>query len=1035
MFSKLSTNLGTTRQPRPGEINGLDYIFLSLDEFCHLQKSGQLIEYGVYDGNLYGTPLPASPNSPLKLSTTRSTSSTPPSLTKNGGHSPLRIEIPTPNSASLTPSNTIKKDHIQSVNFPYDKANGGSSSSQNSKESLNSRGNSSSLSLTVNPTITTSYLPKVSTGNGENRNGAKVIENGVKNKGSKGPQEHRDKRNSVVSDQTLNSINSLNSVNSPVNYSGGPVNGENNVPKCGPNRDNITEGKKYFNYGDYNSDDKATPNNRNGLKKNANYSSEDGSSDVSFKYGSLGGGNMPYHQAYQPLTIGHQPNSSSASAMPIETNNLYHGISGVARLDKSKSSSSDKISDGNRKGGNVVKIRDAKCGINGYSTLRHNPESLSMFKFTKDPNDLSQSYGGNLLGFYLTKGEKGFGFTILGHSDRDKDYLFVNKILPESPAFYDGNLEKGDILVYVNSVNVLGHSHSDILDLFKSFQPESVVHIIICRGIKLRLPPGIFDTANTIDPAKKWANRKSDNYYSRTLPHKFKISNHEKSKSDQRIHDSSNSNAKFISNNFNRPPDGKGNYIAITREEGSKVLPNVDYLPRFPSAKSFSSLKNGYQNTNKNTPNGFLYSHTPVKVASANRRDGDHARKAAINSCNGDDKVRIVAGDFERIRDFRIHNDLSAGGQSNDRLVNGNTKKQKDEIISCHLTRSTLNDGFGFIILSSLDGKSGSYINKIIDDSPADKCPLLRVGQKILAINGIDVRSTADSETKSVGQNNSSSSLSHFTHQQIVELIKRSGLSLHLILKNSVCNEDQPSYSNGKTKDINHSKNTLKSANDYYDNPKSPLAYQFPSSASLLKHSDLGSSVKSPNNSGSSTDSPQNYPTFDEYHRIIGNHNNKNYNKTYTINRNHNSSAINAFDPCSPIKIELYKGTRGFGFSIRGGAEFENMPLYVYGIADSGPADKDGKLKVGDEILEINGIKTHMLSHCQALELIKSWEHMVRLVVCRPPPRNNSRQDFSNSFGGHSFSGGYDGPRHNVNNTDIDSLNSISPLYLLNNTA
>ena len=42
--------LGTTRPPRPGEINGQDYTFLSTKDFRALEKSGNLLESGVYKG-------------------------------------------------------------------------------------------------------------------------------------------------------------------------------------------------------------------------------------------------------------------------------------------------------------------------------------------------------------------------------------------------------------------------------------------------------------------------------------------------------------------------------------------------------------------------------------------------------------------------------------------------------------------------------------------------------------------------------------------------------------------------------------------------------------------------------------------------------------------------------------------------------------------------------------------------------------------------------------------------------------------------
>ncbi|GIX76600.1 membrane-associated guanylate kinase, WW and PDZ domain-containing protein 2 [Caerostris extrusa] len=43
--------------------------------------------------------------------------------------------------------------------------------------------------------------------------------------------------------------------------------------------------------------------------------------------------------------------------------------------------------------------------------------------------------------------------------------------------------------------------------------------------------------------------------------------------------------------------------------------------------------------------------------------------------------------------------------------------------------------------------------------------------------------------------------------------------------------------------------------------------------------------------------------------------------------------------------VFLQRGTKGFGFSIRGGKEFQNMPLFVLRIAENGPAQQDEKLK------------------------------------------------------------------------------------------
>ena len=46
----------TTRAPRPGEVHGVDYFYLSTDEFEHMIEHDELIEYAKYVTNYYGTP-------------------------------------------------------------------------------------------------------------------------------------------------------------------------------------------------------------------------------------------------------------------------------------------------------------------------------------------------------------------------------------------------------------------------------------------------------------------------------------------------------------------------------------------------------------------------------------------------------------------------------------------------------------------------------------------------------------------------------------------------------------------------------------------------------------------------------------------------------------------------------------------------------------------------------------------------------------------------------------------------------------------
>ena len=46
----------TTRAPREGEIDGINYFFITREEFEKRIECGDMLEYNVYSGNYYGTP-------------------------------------------------------------------------------------------------------------------------------------------------------------------------------------------------------------------------------------------------------------------------------------------------------------------------------------------------------------------------------------------------------------------------------------------------------------------------------------------------------------------------------------------------------------------------------------------------------------------------------------------------------------------------------------------------------------------------------------------------------------------------------------------------------------------------------------------------------------------------------------------------------------------------------------------------------------------------------------------------------------------
>lgn len=46
----------TTRAPREGEVDGVNYFFITREEFEKRIQNGDMLEYNVYSGNYYGTP-------------------------------------------------------------------------------------------------------------------------------------------------------------------------------------------------------------------------------------------------------------------------------------------------------------------------------------------------------------------------------------------------------------------------------------------------------------------------------------------------------------------------------------------------------------------------------------------------------------------------------------------------------------------------------------------------------------------------------------------------------------------------------------------------------------------------------------------------------------------------------------------------------------------------------------------------------------------------------------------------------------------
>uniref|UniRef100_A0A3B4ZFH5 PDZ domain-containing protein n=1 Tax=Stegastes partitus TaxID=144197 RepID=A0A3B4ZFH5_9TELE len=81
--------------------------------------------------------------------------------------------------------------------------------------------------------------------------------------------------------------------------------------------------------------------------------------------------------------------------------------------------------------------------------------------------------------------------------------------------------------------------------------------------------------------------------------------------------------------------------------------------------------------------------------------------------------------------------------------------------------------------------------------------------------------------------------------------------------------------------------------------------------------------------------------------------------------------------------IELEKGKTGLGLSLAGNRDRSRMSVFVVGIDPNGAAGRDGRMVVGDELLEINGQVLYGHSHQNASSIIKSSPSRVKIIFIR----------------------------------------------------
>uniref|UniRef100_A0A8C0F7L8 Membrane-associated guanylate kinase, WW and PDZ domain-containing protein 2 n=1 Tax=Bubo bubo TaxID=30461 RepID=A0A8C0F7L8_BUBBB len=639
--------------------------------------------------------------------------------------------------------------------------------------------------------------------------------------------------------------------------------------------------------------------------------------------------------------------------------------------------------------------------------------------FTRDASQLK----GTFLSTTLKKSNMGFGFTIIGGDEPD-EFLQVKSVIPDGPAAQDGKMETGFFSPWKTPKPMMErweNQGSPQTSLSAPAMPQNIPY-----------PPTLHrssfpDSTEAFDP------RKPDPYElyekSRAI---YESRQQVLPRTGFRV-DSSGPDYKELDVHLRRMESGFGFRILGGDEPGQPILIGaviamgsadrdgrlhpgdelvyVDGIPvagkthRYVIDLMHNAARNGQVNLTvrrKVLPTESSSQKGPPPPGATPPRSSPSARKMANNQgepCpeNGRSPGSVSTHHSSPRSDYATYaNSNHAVSSSNATPPEGFTSHslQTSDVV----IHRKENEGFGFVIISSLNRpESGSTITvphkigRIIDGSPADRCAKLKVGDRILAVNG--------------------QSIINMPHADIVKLIKDAGLSVTLrIIPQEELNSPASAPSSEKQSPMaqQHSPMAQQSplAQQSPVAQHSPIAQpQPPQPLQLQGHEnsyrsevkarqDVKPDIRQPpftDYRQSSTDYRQ--PPLDYRHPPVMDYQQPpslDYRQPPLIDYRQHSPDTRQY-PLSEYRqpqdfdyftVDLEKGAKGFGFSIRGGREYK-MDLYVLRLAEDGPAIRNGRMRVGDQIIEINGESTRDMTHARAIELIKSGGRRVRLLLKR----------------------------------------------------
>ncbi|XP_018409340.1 PREDICTED: inaD-like protein [Nanorana parkeri] len=224
----------------------------------------------------------------------------------------------------------------------------------------------------------------------------------------------------------------------------------------------------------------------------------------------------------------------------------------------------------------------------------------------------------------------------------------------------------------------------------------------------------------------------------------------------------------------------------------------------------------------------------------------------------------------------------------------------------------------------------GIFIKQVLEDSPAGRTKALKTGDKILEVSGVDLREA--------------------THDEAVAVIKNAGNPVVFVIQSLSPAPRLQSIMNPKASNFNkddEGKDEQNVSPVPAGPPPPPMRLPPPYRESTS--SEVAGLEEEEEEEESDEKISQRYAEL----------------------------------PGELHIVELEKEKNGLGLSLAGNKDRSQMSIFVVAINPDGPAGRDGRIQVGDELLELNNNILFGKSHQNASAIIKSAPSKLKLVLIR----------------------------------------------------